>query len=141
MMKYTLLLGFLLLLTSCSQNNKPTWLEGNWKRINDKPNRKTFEHWNKNLNGLGFTLQKNDTVFKEILSIITINDTLNLKVEGVNEQPTLFKFTSQTKSSFTCENKLNEFPTKIEYKFENDTLKAIVSNNEFSIDFKFAKIN
>ncbi|MDV7187602.1 hypothetical protein R3X25_09945 [Lutibacter sp. TH_r2] len=131
----------LLFTSSCStdNNSKPTWLIGHWERINNQPNQKTYENWTKNLKGLGFTLKEFDTIFKENLEILTKNDSLYLKVSGVNELPTLFKFSHQTKFSFICENSTNKFPTKIEYLLVNDTLKAIVSNNEFSIDFKFVK--
>ena len=77
----------------------------------------------------------------KILSIVSINDTLTLLVEGVNETPTLFKFTSQTDSSFVAENPAHDFPTKITYWLENKELKAHVSNSEFGIDFVFEKIN
>ena len=139
-MKNILILS-LLLICSCSTKTStiPNWIIGNWERINDKPNEKTYEFWTKNHTGLGFTLKVKDTIFKENLEIIALNDSLFLKVSGVNENPTFFKFTNQTKYSFTCENLKNEFPTKIKYFIMNDTLKAKVSNDEFSIDFEFVK--
>ncbi|QMU65577.1 MAG: hypothetical protein GKR88_15665 [Flavobacteriaceae bacterium] len=112
---------------------------GNWTRLNDKSGQKTYEKWNSDFTGIGYTLQEKDTVFKEILSIINKNDTLYLQVEGVNEKPTLFRFTSQTQISFTCENPKNEFPKKISYYMHSDTLKATVSNDDFTIDFVFIK--
>jgi len=48
-------------------------------------------------------LKGKNTIFKEILSDNKINDTLFLRVEGVNEKLTLFKFTKQTDSSFVYE--------------------------------------
>ncbi|QNM85731.1 hypothetical protein H9W90_00990 [Polaribacter pectinis] len=143
-MKHLLFVSCLLLIFSCKsdkENNKnPSFLVGNWIRLNDKEGSKTYENWNTNFTGLGYTLKEKDTTFKEILSIVSINDTLNLKVEGVNETPTLFKFTSQTDTSFICKNLKNEFPKKIKYYLENKQLKAIVSNDDFSIDFVFKKI-
>ena len=94
-----------------------------------------------NFKGIGYTKQGKKTSFKEILSIVTINDTLNLKVEGVNEKPTFFKFTAQTDTSFVCENLKNEFPKKIQYYLDNQHLKAIVSSEDFRIDFVFKKQN
>ena len=116
---------------------KPTFLIGNWKRLNDKPNSQTYETWNTNFTGMGYTKQGEKITFQETMSIVTINDTLHLKVEGVNETPTLFKFTSQTDTSFVCENKANEFPKKIKYYLEDNQLKAIVSIDDFRIDFVF----
>ena len=143
-MKYLSLIILFLFITNCTTKTtykKPTWLVGKWKRINNKPNTVTYEFWNTNLSGTGFTLTKNDTTFKEILHITTINDTLFLKVSGVNETPTLFKITKQTDSSFTAENPTHDFPTRIEYWKENQQLKAKVSNKEFAIDFVFDKYN
>ena len=70
-----------------------------------------------------------------------LNRALNLKVEGVNEKPTFFKFTAQTDTSFVCENLKNEFPKKIQYYLDNQHLKAIVSSEDFRIDFVFKKQN
>lgn len=140
--------NFLLIFTcfiifSCKTQKKiqkPTWLFGKWERVNEKSNNKTFDFWNKNLTGIGFTLKGSDTIFKEVMSIIELKDTLNLKIEGVNDLPTLFKFTKQTDSSFTCINLKNEFPKKIYYYLDNNQLKCKISNDEFSVDFIFNKI-
>tara|TARA_R110000787_G_scaffold15038_3_gene46281 strand:+ start:3110 stop:3538 length:429 start_codon:yes stop_codon:yes gene_type:complete len=140
-MKKLLYIICCLLFISCAKEElkKPDFIAGYWIRLNDKPTQKTYEIWNTDFTGIGFTMEKSDTVFKEILSIIEKKDTLYLQVEGVNEEPTLFKFTNQTSTSFTCENPINEFPKKIKYYMESDTLKARVSNEEFSIEFVFMK--
>lgn len=131
----------IILLSACTSKEKPQhieWLQGKWIRLNDESGRKTFEHWDKS-SGLGFTLLGKDTVFKEELEILNRHDRLYLEVEGANSSTVLFKFTSQTDSSFVCENKDNEFPKKIRYLFYNDTLRANVSNDDLSIDFVFVK--
>ena len=144
-MKFLLYTCCLLLMVSCQKEKKemekPSFLIGNWIRVNDKEGAVTYEIWNSNLKGLGYTLKEKDTTFKETLSIVTIKDTLFLKVEGVNENPTLFKFTQQTNTSFVCENKKNEFPKKIKYYLENDQLKAIVAADDFKIEFIFERYN
>ena len=137
------LLASLLLLFSYNEKstlNKPSFLIGSWERINDENNSNTFENWKSDFTGIGYTLKESDTVFKEIMSIVSLNDTLRLKVEGVNEQPVFFKFTSQTDTSFVAENPTHDFPTKINYWLENEQLKASVSNKEFSIEFIFEKL-
>jgi len=123
------------------ETKKPSFLIGHWVRLNDKEGAITYETWNLNLKGLGYTLKGKDTTFKETLSIVTIKDTLFLKVEDINETPTLFKFTKQTDTSFVCENKENEFPKKIKYYLEDNQLKAIVSSDDFKIDFIFERDN
>ena len=155
-MKRLLIIFLLIGLISCNQSNSNSppkeskvnpnldWLLGNWERMNDKEGKQTFERWKKNSNeeyiGLGFTLQERDTVFKENMRLRPINGGWNLEVIGVNEQPTYFKFTNQTKNSFVCENPNNEFPKKIEYQFSDNKLKAKVSTDEMAIDFNFEKI-
>ena len=119
----------------------PSFLLGNWIRINDKDSVTTYETWQNNFSGFGLTLKGKDTTFFEKMKIINKNDTLYLKVSGVNESPTPFKFTEQTDSSFVCINQENEFPKKIKYWLENDLLKATVSNDDFKIDFIFERYN
>ena len=120
---------------------KPTFLIGDWKRLNDKPGSQTYEMWNTNLVGMSYKMKGKNRSFQEILSIIKINDTLHLEVKGINENPTLFKFTHQTDTSFVCENSKNEFPKKITYFKDGKQLKAIVAADDFRIDFIFDKIN
>ncbi len=140
-MKGLYLFLFCVCFFSCKNDSivKPDFLIGKWKRLNNKSNKKTYEIWRSNFTGIGFTLQESDTIFKEILSVIEKNDSLFLQVVGVNEKPTLFKFTKQSPTSFTCENPDNEFPKKIQYQIASDTLRAEVSNDDFSIDFVFVK--
>lgn len=140
-LKKVLFIFCFLILAACKKEElkKPDFLLGYWIRVNDKPNQITYEVWNPDFTGIGFTMQHKDTVFKEIMSIIEKKDTLYLQVKGVNEKPTLFYFTSQTATSFVCENPKNEFPKKINYYIESDTLKASVSNDDFTVDFSFIK--
>lgn len=124
-----------------NNNKKPSFLIGNWKRLNDKVGSQTFETWNTNLTGFGYTKKNGKTTFSEKLSIETIKDTLYLKVTGVNKNPTFFKFTNQTDTSFVCENPQNDFPKKIKYYLEDKLLKATISSDDFRVDFIFTRSN
>lgn len=141
-MKKIFFLFVLTLLFSCQKEaaKKPSFLIGNWKRTNDKAGNQTFETWNKDFTGKGYTKKGGKTTFEETLSIVNINDTLHLKVVGVNPTPTLFKFTNQTDTSFVCENPKNDFPKKITYYKDGKQLKAIVANSNFKIDFIFEEV-
>lgn len=142
-MRYLIFICSLLFITSCSTNNtfkKPTWLVGKWIRVNEEDNNKTYEFWNDDFTGLGFTLQESDTTFVEKMSFIANNTNLYLKVTGLGEDTTLFAFTKQSDNSFTVENNSNQFPKKIEYRLNGSVLEAVISNEEFSVDFTFVKI-
>lgn len=140
-MKQLFLILTLLLIFSCKHQIKnPDFLIGKWKRVNDKGSKETFEIWNQNLNGMGYSLQKKDTVFKEMLSIIEMKGNRYLQVTGVNQNPTLFEFTNQTDNSFICINPNNEFPKVISYWLEKDQLNAKVANDDFAIDFVFERV-
>ena len=156
-MKNILILLFFFGLISCNQNSTNSspkeissnpnldWILGDWQRTNDKEGKQNFENWEKISDqeyiGLGLTLQGKDTVFKENMRLIPIEGIWNLEVTGVNEKPTLFYFTNQSKNSFVCENPNNEFPKKIEYYLEDKKLKAKISADEMEVSFDFEKIN
>ena len=143
-MRTAFFLLFLILTFSCStkkQLEKPSFLLGSWIRLNDKDSVTTYETWQKDFSGIGLTLKGKDTTFFEKMNIIEKKDTLFLEVSGVNETPTLFKFTAQTDTSFVCENPTNEFPKKIKYWLDTKQLKAAVSNPDFNIEFVFEKMN
>ena len=87
-----------ILLVNCQKEvkkpSKPTFLIGNWIRLNDSEGNKTYENWKSELTGMGITINNGKTVFNEQMSMLEINDTLHLKVSNVNETPTYLKFTS-----------------------------------------------
>jgi len=138
----------MLLSLSCSQKNITQddfdWLIGSWIRTIDKEENITYESWSKISNieykGLGCTLRKSDTIFKEHLRLIKINENWSFEVTGVNENPTLFLVTEQTENSFVCENKINEFPKIIEYSLQDNVLLAKISDGDTEISFPFEKI-
>lgn len=144
MRKLYFLCAFLLIVSCKKEVNslkKTTFLIGEWKRLNDKPGSQTYEMWNTNLIGMGYTMKGKKRSFQEILSIVKIDDTLHLEVKGVNEKATLFKFTNQTDTSFVCENPKNEFPKKITYFKDGKQLKAMVEADDFRIDFIFDRVH
>jgi len=136
----------ILLICSCGKSKEEApfdWVLGNWERTNNSKGTKTYESWTKKSKdeyiGLGCTLKGKDSVFKENIRLIKLKDIWRFEVVGVNEAPTLFKFTSNTTNSFTCENQLNEFPKKISYSFDGENLKAIISDDTNEIPFVFKR--
>jgi hypothetical protein len=147
-MKLKLILALLIisqLVVFCSKNdsNSLEWIQGKWIRENDKEEHITYENWIKKSNleytGESFTLHKKDTTFSEKMRLIKINKVWNLEITGVHDEPIFFNFISQTKNSFVCENKENEFPKKIRYSIEKEILTAKISNDTLEIPFIFKK--
>ncbi|MFH1321993.1 MAG: DUF6265 family protein [Bacteroidota bacterium] len=157
-MKYLISILIILSSISCSQNNSRDkslaehsnatydfdWLVGSWIRTNDEVGKKTFEYWTKKsieeYIGFGCTIQNSDTIFKEDLRLIKINEDWNFEVTGVNKNPTLFLFTNQTENSFVCVNENNEFPKRIEYSVDDSVLVANISDKNTEIPFFFEKL-
>lgn len=112
--------------------------------MNEAEGLKTFESWKKNseieYEGFGFTLKKNDTVFKERMFLQQDAGTWNFIVIGEDKQSTIFEVKDIQKRRFVAENPKNEFPKKIAY-FENvNSLNAIITGDEQEITFKFEKM-
>ena len=124
MMRAVTALLFFGTLFSCQEReeNSFKWLVGDWYRINDTDGQRTFEEWqiskDGTLSGIGFTLEKNDTVFLENLAIKKIDESLSLVVTGVHEKPTVFKLTVIEPNHLVCENSEIEFPKKLDYRRE-----------------------
>jgi hypothetical protein len=88
--------------------------------------------------GHGYTLKARDTILKEYMRLYK-GSLWTLEVTGVNDTAVHFKSSRMDSTSFTVENPEHDFPTKIQYRIQNDTLKATVSNNETQVDFSFVK--
>ena len=121
------------------------WLIGDWIRTNEKKGKQTFESWNKKNDseyiGFSFTLQNNDTIWKENVRFIKLPTGWNFEVTGKGEtKPTIFTVTEIKKAGFTCENKKNEFPKQIQYFKNGNNLKAVISGNGTEIPFEFERI-
>ena len=121
------------------------WLLGDWFRLNEKEGKETFETWKKinerEYAGIGYTMQNDDTIQQENMSLRNSKGTWDLLVSLDKEDDAVdFIGTSLDKNEFTVENKENEFPKKIKYWIEGQTLKATISNAELSIHFEFEKL-
>jgi len=165
-MKKVLLLLVAVLVTSCNQNAKTNqienfetesaaktesaedfdWLTGNWKRSNEEAGKQTFENWEKispsEYSGIGFTMQKSDTISQETMKLIKMDGNWKLLVKTPDEkEPIEFKMLELKRTNeFTCVNDSIDFPKRIQYWTEGDKLKAKISNDEMNIPFEFEKI-
>ena len=143
-------LMLLLLVLSCDKTSQDTnveithdYLIGSWERTNDQEGRNTYEIWTKDgkeYKGLGYTMSAGDTIFKEQLRLFKQETTWILEVSGVNESPTPFILTDFTTHSFVAQNPQNEFPKTIRYNYFDDTITAIISDEETEIPFIFWRV-
>ncbi len=125
------------------------WLVGNWMRTNEEQGKKTYENWHKKGNneyiGIGFTMQKKDTLSKENMQIVKTNNQWNLVVHSVGKGDdtgnVLFKMINHTANSFTCENKEIDFPNIIYYEKQGANLNAMISGGGQKIPFTFSRMN
>lgn len=130
---------------TASNFKKLEWLVGTWSGTNiSKPGISYYETWEKvaqyELRGKGVTLQGQDTIFLEKISILVKDNTIYY-VADVPENKGLvyFMFTEITESGFVCENPQHDFPKKITYQVEGINLKAQVSGNGKSLNYAFQK--
>lgn len=129
------------------QFSKFNWLEGKWERITEKSS--SYEIWEKANDNL-FTcesviIRNGDTVSYESIRLEIIESEIFYipTVRDQNEnQPIFFKLISYDDEAI-FENKEHDFPQRIIYKQEGDTLKARIEgekNGNFrQIPFNFVK--
>lgn len=152
-----------LLIISCKQNTKREqsgmtkttqekentvnldWLTGKWKRSNEKAGKETFENWNKisptEYLGIGFSLQKGDTISKETMKLVNSGGKWSLLVKTPAEKQFIeFKMTELKDNEFTCINDSLDFPKRIQYSSEGKKLKATISNEKMNIPFEFEQV-
>ncbi|WP_299767666.1 hypothetical protein [uncultured Dokdonia sp.] len=150
-MKSILYLFCCLIIVSC-QKTKTTkipkgdfdYLIGNWERTNEQEGKETFEVWEQttknSYQGIGYTLQNKDTVWKEQMRLIQRDTTWVLEIHNGVEPMVPFTVLKKTASSFLAHNPSNEFPTHIQYRYFDDTITAVVSSKEMEIPFVFWRV-
>lgn len=121
------------------------WLLGNWKRVNEEEGKETFENWEKlspsEYSGIGFTMQKGDTISQEQMRFVESNGKWSLFVTTLGEtEATEFQMTELKSNEFVCTNETIDFPTRIHYWVEGQTLKAKIANDEMEIPFDFERV-
>jgi hypothetical protein len=151
-MKRILVLLISVFVLSCNQtrNNDQEgpldFLVGNWKRLNEEAGKETFENWVKigpsEYSGIGFTLEKGDTISQEKMDFIETDGQWTLLVKMPDEPgPTQFEMAELKAKEFTCTNDSIEFPKGIHYWMEGDTMKAKIYSDEMEIPFVFGKVD
>jgi hypothetical protein len=156
-MKHLSILLFIATILACKDAPSPVlkrampsvrfdWLNGHWQRSNDEPGQMTYEQWQKTNDslyiGLGYTMKGQDTIWRENIKLMKADSSWVYAVTGISDTKTTdFILTHITELSFTCENQGNEFPKKIDYTLQGDSIKATISGGGPDISFLFGKIN
>ena len=92
------------------------------------------------MQGIGIAMKGRDTVFVEKFRlVIKGNNIFYVADVPGNKQPVDFKLTEISKKGFTCENPEHDFPKRIRYQKEDNTIKATISGNGKSVDYLFDK--
>lgn len=124
--------------------DKVQWVVGTWDRQNNTDGTRNYERWWKDtassLRGYGITLKGTDTIFHERLRIITKDNALYYVADTPeNKDEVLFKLTDATENKLVFENPNHDFPKKIEYTRNKDTMKAVVSGKGKSLEYLFSQ--
>ncbi|MDF1696081.1 MAG: DUF6265 family protein [Saprospiraceae bacterium] len=127
------------------KTESPNWLLGNWKRVGEKEGQQTYENWTlvqpDKYKGVGCTVKGKDTIWREDIVLEKEADIWAFKVKTQGETTaTHFKVTKLTPTSFICENPENEFPKKIEYRFDGQNIQAEISGGGPTIPFNFVRM-
>ncbi|MEN2435610.1 DUF6265 family protein [Weeksellaceae bacterium A-14] len=149
-LKFTAIILIALGFTMCnSKQNESTenfdWLLGKWQRTNEKQGKTTFENWEKNnnseYNGIGFTIQNNDTISQEKMKIVEINGKWNLLVKTLEEKEfTQFEMSEIQEDMFEFKNDTLDFSKLIKYWKKGAEINALLSGNNFEIPFEFKRV-
>ena len=142
-MKYilnkSLIISFLLFafLVSCNSPDSKdvlhNWksMEGMWKSYKGVVFNESWKLVNDSLfEGAGFSLNGYDTVFYEKLGVARIGDSVYYQAYlSGSRVPVTFTLTNYRSDEWVFVNKHNEFPKKIRYVLDNDTILTVTASD------------
>lgn len=149
-LKFTAIIVLAFVFTMCNtKQNENTenfdWLLGKWQRTNEEQGKTTFENWekinNSEYNGIGFTIQNNDTISQEKMKIVETDGKWNLLVKTLEEKEFIrFEMSEIQQDKFECKNDTLDFPKLIKYWKSGDKINALVSGDNLKLSFEFERI-
>ena len=151
-LKFTtiILISFTFVMCNQKENTKKElenfdWLLGKWQRINEEQGKTTFENWEKindsEYNGIGFTIQNNDTISQEQMKIVETDEKWNLLVKTLDEKEFIkFQMSEIEDDKFECKNDTLNFPKLIKYWKNGDKINALVSGDSLKFSFEFKRV-
>lgn len=153
-LKFTAIILITFAFTMCNSNQKENttkqsenfdWLLGKWQRTNEEQGKATFENWekinNSEYNGIGFTIQNNDTISQEQMKIMETNGKWNLLVKTLDEKEFIkFQMSGIEEDKFECKNDTLDFPKMIKYWKSGNKINALVSGDRLDLSFEFERV-
>ncbi len=137
-MRPLILLLFPFIFLSSCYNPKPVEviddlkiISGEWKSYKGVEFRENWKIVDQNaFEGVGFSMNGDDTVFFEALKIERIGDSVYYKVLLEKKGNDIsFLLTEASKTNWTFVNPKNDYPSIIDYHIENDTLLTVTISN------------
>lgn len=120
------------------------WLEGTWERTDMSGEKKAFEIWKRTddgFSGIGFTMRGQDTTFVEHLRIVAKDGHLHyVATVDHNPGPVYFRMRDISEKGFVAENPAHDFPKRIGYERNGQTMTAVVSAGDQGFSVKFRKL-
>lgn len=135
---FALLFSTLFFVFGCDMYNNRTAFEdiraitGKWSTYKGVKFNENWQEVEENrLEGIGFSLNGKDTVFSEKLILSKVNDTVIYSVilNDANKRVD-FKLKESSKYRWLFFNEVNEYPSKIIYEIENDTLLTVITSDK-----------
>jgi len=138
--------------TLCSCSSQPVedtdkWhlfenLAGRWIREQGDSLLST-EEWRygeEDMYGIGITIANRDTIFREVMGILEIEGKYFYHATVPhNPGAVQFEITHLSDSGFISKNPKHDFPKKIEYQWNEDSLWVTISDTERWVGFSFKK--
>lgn len=149
-LNYLFILFHLTLICSCQTKSDLSdldWISGTWQGIDGE--HVFVESWqfqnDSLILGNGYFMENSDTVFREKLKILRNSKGIYYVAFPENKTQVEFKLVSLKDSNVVFENSLHDFPRKIDYTRDGDSLKAILTGQENGSDklevFQWKKVN
>lgn len=119
------------------------WLVGEWTRTNEEPGVITRENWKKRNDSTytahSYTQKGNDTLWQEFTSLAPQDGGWLFRVEVPGKKGgTAFQLVEADETSFICRNTKNRSPKRIQYKRNEEELRAEILDKD-NVVFLFKK--
>ncbi len=132
--RLSILVVLSVVITSCDNSAEEidyTWLQGQWQRVDVEEGQQAFETWvmtEDQMKGIGCTMEGADTVFVEYLSIYKKSGKHYYSADVAhNPEAVSFEITP-TNHGFVCVNEKHDFPNKISYTHDGDSMTVFISD-------------